>query len=189
MQQSSKSSSRNCNNCCRACPLNQLHSHDVNLWCKDVQPIYMYPIKKDINSLFSAVSICLQKGWTATLKAAYKGHLTVLETLVKQYDGNVLHRMKVQCSDDWCFDNVWWTLCFPSKTDLSMLECGLWMWMWAFLCGWQVCNWLKNIRKKLCRIIMIKQGSPPLASFPALALPRRLLGASLATPECVMTVC
>ena len=38
----------------------------------------------------------LQNGWTATLIAAYKGHLTVLETLVEQYGGNVLHRMKVK---------------------------------------------------------------------------------------------
>ena len=39
----------------------------------------------------------LQKGLTATLIAACKGHLTVLETLVEQYGGNVLHRMKVTC--------------------------------------------------------------------------------------------
>ena len=31
MQQSSKSGGSNSSNCCGACPLNQLHSHDVNL--------------------------------------------------------------------------------------------------------------------------------------------------------------
>ena len=35
----------------------------------------------------------------AILKAAHKGHLTVLQTLVEQYGGNVLHRNKVKCCD------------------------------------------------------------------------------------------
>ena len=37
----------------------------------------------------------LQKQFTAILKAAYKGHLSVLQTLVEQYGGNVLHSNKV----------------------------------------------------------------------------------------------
>ena len=31
------------------------------------------------------------------MKAAFKGHLTVLQTLVEQYGGNVRHRKKVKC--------------------------------------------------------------------------------------------
>ena len=70
----------------------------VYLCCKDFQQVDMYPrlVGKSIPYPLPFV-LCLQKGWTATLKAAYKGHLTVLETLVEQYGGNVLHRMKVTC--------------------------------------------------------------------------------------------
>ena len=45
----------------------------------------------------SVVHLCLQEGWTATLIAAFYGHLTVLRTLVEQYGGNLLHRKKVKC--------------------------------------------------------------------------------------------
>ena len=45
---------------------------------------------------FALPSISLQDGWTATLKAAYKGHLAVLQMLVEEYGGNVLHRKKVR---------------------------------------------------------------------------------------------
>ena len=31
------------------------------------------------------------------MKAAVKGHLTVLQKLIEQYGGNVLHRNKVMC--------------------------------------------------------------------------------------------
>ena len=39
---------------------------------------------------------CLQEGYTAILEAARNGHLTLLQTLVEQYGGNVLHREKVK---------------------------------------------------------------------------------------------
>ena len=44
----------------------------------------------------SVVCVCLQEGFTAALKAALNGRLTVLRTLVEQYGGNVLHRKKVK---------------------------------------------------------------------------------------------
>ena len=44
----------------------------------------------------SVVCVCLQEGFTAALKAALNGRLTVLRTLVEQYGGNVLHRTKVK---------------------------------------------------------------------------------------------
>ena len=40
--------------------------------------------------------VCLQEGFTAVLRAALNGHLTVLRSLVEQYGGNVLHRTKVK---------------------------------------------------------------------------------------------
>ena len=62
----------------------------------------------------------LQNGWTATLTAAYKGHLTVLETLVEQYGGNVLHRMKVKCYGGWCFDEL---MLFSFKQLIALCMC------------------------------------------------------------------
>ena len=50
---------------------------------------------KCINFFASFVCLCLQEGFTAVLKAALNGHLTVLQTLVEQYGGDVLHRTKV----------------------------------------------------------------------------------------------
>ena len=44
----------------------------------------------------SVVCVCPQEGFTAILTAALNGRLTVLQTLVEQYRGDVLHRMKVK---------------------------------------------------------------------------------------------
>ena len=55
------------------------------------------------HSFASAVYLCVQEGFTAILKAALNGHLTVVQTLVEQYGGNVLHRNKVQCSEKLLF--------------------------------------------------------------------------------------
>ena len=52
----------------------------------------------DLLSFAFVVYLCVQEGFTAILKAAGNGHLTVVQTLVEQYGGNVLHRKKVQCS-------------------------------------------------------------------------------------------
>ena len=49
-----------------------------------------------MNSFASVACLCLQEGFTAILKAALNGHLTVLRTLAEQYGGNVLHRKKVK---------------------------------------------------------------------------------------------
>ena len=51
------------------------------------------------HSFAPVVHLCVQEGFTAILKAAGNGHLTVVQTLVEQYGGNVLHRNKVQCSE------------------------------------------------------------------------------------------
>ena len=71
---------------------------NVYLCCKEFQPVDIYPrlVVKSIPYPKPFV-FSLQEGWTATLKAAYKGHLTVLETLIEHYGGNVLHRKKVEC--------------------------------------------------------------------------------------------
>ena len=98
------------NSSSRACPLDQLCTHIMSICViKNFNLLMCNPCRLVVKSIPYTMPFVffLQEGWTATLKAAYKGHLTVLETLVKQYDGNVLHRMKVQCSGDWCFDNVW----------------------------------------------------------------------------------
>ena len=47
--------------------------------------------------IFFRSYLCLQEGFTAVLKASLNGHLTVVQTLVEQYGGNVLHRKKVKC--------------------------------------------------------------------------------------------
>ena len=62
---------------------------------------HIHWIRWDLNSFASVVHLYLQEGFTAILKAALKGHLTVLQTLVEQYGGNVLHRNKVRCCDKW----------------------------------------------------------------------------------------
>ena len=54
---------------------------------------------------------CLQEGVTAILKAAVNGHFTVLQALVEQYGGNVLHRRKVQSYDKWLHTFSWSGIC------------------------------------------------------------------------------
>ena len=54
-----------------------------------------------INSFASVACLRLQLGLTAILAASFNGHLTVVQTLVEQYGGDMLHRKRVKCCDKW----------------------------------------------------------------------------------------